>query len=108
MRTNSFGTNFLNTPRGPGHPGKIPGTSQIPPFETQGRQTVEGGRELFGHHHNPSLTQPTLTFKEQVWQGEHQYDVWIFTVSDLACMVCLIVEGAWQHPDACCMLEVGI
>ena len=26
---------------GPGHPGKIPGTSQIPLFETQGRQTFE-------------------------------------------------------------------
>ena len=35
MRTNFFGTNFWDTPRGPGHPGKIPGTSQIPPFETQ-------------------------------------------------------------------------
>ena len=32
--------------RGPGHHGKIPGTSQIPLFETQGRQTFEGGREL--------------------------------------------------------------
>ena len=35
MRTNFLCTNFLNTPRGPGHPGKIPGTSQIPLFETQ-------------------------------------------------------------------------
>ena len=26
------------------------GTSQLPPFETQGRQTFEGGHELFGHH----------------------------------------------------------
>ena len=33
MRTNFFYTNFLNTPRGPGHPGKIPGTSQILLFE---------------------------------------------------------------------------
>ena len=49
-RTSFFGTNFLNTPRGPGHPGKIPGTSQIPLLETQGRRTFEGGRELFGHH----------------------------------------------------------
>ena len=50
MRTNFFCTSFLNTFRGPGHPGKIPRTSQIPPFETQGRQTFEGGHELFGHH----------------------------------------------------------
>ena len=50
IRTNFFGINFLNTPRGPGHPGKIPGTSQIPLFETQGRQTFEGEHELFGHH----------------------------------------------------------
>ena len=35
MRTKFFCTKFLNTPRGPGHPGKIPGTSQIPLFETQ-------------------------------------------------------------------------
>ena len=49
-RTVFFFTNFLNTPRGPGHPGKIPGTSQVPPFETQGRQTFEGGHELFDHH----------------------------------------------------------
>ena len=40
----------LNTPRGPGHPGKIPGTSRIPLFETQGRQSFEGGHEVFGHH----------------------------------------------------------
>ena len=50
MRTNFFCTNFLNTRRGPGHPGKIPGTSQIPLLETQGRQTFEGEHELFGHH----------------------------------------------------------
>ena len=50
MRTNFFCTNFLNTPRGPGHPGKIPRTSQIPPSETQGRHTFEGEHELFGHH----------------------------------------------------------
>ena len=50
MRTNCFCTNVLNTPRGPAHPGKIPGTSQIPLFETQGRQTFEGGHEVFGHH----------------------------------------------------------
>ena len=41
---------FVNTPRGSGHPGKIPGTSLIPLFETQGRQTFEGWHELFGHH----------------------------------------------------------
>ena len=50
MRTNFCCTNFLNTPKGLGHPGKIPGTSQIPLFETQGRQTFEGGHKLFGHH----------------------------------------------------------
>ena len=50
MRTNFLNTNFLNTARGPGHPGKNPGTSQIPPFETQGTQTFEGGHELFSHH----------------------------------------------------------
>ena len=50
MRTNFFCTDFLNTPRGPGHPGKIPGTSQIPLFESQGAQTFEGWHKLFGHH----------------------------------------------------------
>ena len=50
MRTNFFCTNFLNTPRGPGHPGKIPGTSQLPSLETQGKQTFEGGHELFDPH----------------------------------------------------------
>ena len=50
VRTNFCCTNFLHTPRGPGHPGKIPGTSQIPFFETPGRQTFKGGHELFGHH----------------------------------------------------------
>ena len=50
MRTNFFCTNFLNTPGRPGHPFKIPGTSQIPLFETQGRQTFEGGHELFEPH----------------------------------------------------------
>ena len=43
-------TNFLNTPRALGYYDKIPGTSQAPPFQTQGRQTFEGGHELFGHH----------------------------------------------------------
>ena len=50
MRTNFFCTNFSNTARGPGHPGKNPGISQIPLFETQGRQTFKGGHEVFGHH----------------------------------------------------------
>ena len=50
MHTKFFCTNFLNTARGPGHPGKIPGTSRIPLFETQGRQSFEGGHEVFGHH----------------------------------------------------------
>ena len=50
MHTNFFCTNCLNTPRGPGHPCKIPGTSQIPLFKLQGRQTSEGGRELCDPH----------------------------------------------------------
>ena len=50
MHTKFFCTNFLNTARGPGHPGKIPGTSRIPLFETQGKQSFEGGHEVFGHH----------------------------------------------------------
>ena len=49
MRTNFLSTNFWNAPRGPGHPAKIPGTSQIPLFETQGRQTFEREHEVFGH-----------------------------------------------------------
>ena len=56
MRTNFFCKNFLNTARGPGHPGQNPGTSQIPPFETQGRKTFEGGHEVFGHHPFPWKT----------------------------------------------------
>ena len=50
MRTKFFCTNFLNTAKGLGHPGKIPGTSRIPLFETQGRQSFEGGHEVIGHH----------------------------------------------------------
>ena len=50
MHMNLFCTNFLNTPRIAGHPGKIPGTSQIPLFETQGRQTFEGRHERLDHH----------------------------------------------------------
>ena len=50
MRTKFFCTNFSNTPRAPGHPGKTPGTSQIPLFETRGRPTFEGGHELFDPH----------------------------------------------------------
>ena len=50
MRANFFCSNFLITPRGAGHPGKIPGTSQIPLFENQGRRTFAGGHEPFGHH----------------------------------------------------------
>ena len=41
MRTNFFCTNLLNTPKGPGDPGKIPGTSQVSSFQTRGRQTLE-------------------------------------------------------------------
>ena len=44
-------------PKGLGHPGKSPGTFQIPLFETQGRQTFEGGHELVGHH-------PTLRMQD--------------------------------------------
>ena len=39
MRMNFFGANFLNTPTGPGCL-----------FQTRGRQTFEGGEELFDHH----------------------------------------------------------
>ena len=56
MRTNFFCTNFLNTRSLPGHPGKIPGTSQIPLFETQGRQSFEGEHEVFDHHPFPWKT----------------------------------------------------
>ena len=56
MRTNFLSTNFWNTPRGPGHPSKIFGTSQIPLFETQGRQTFEGEHKVFGHHPFPWKT----------------------------------------------------
>ena len=50
MNTIFFWTKFSNTPKGPGHPGKIPGTSQVPPYETQGRRTFAGGHELFDPH----------------------------------------------------------
>ena len=43
-------TNFLSTSRGLGHLGKIPGTSQVPVIESQGKQTLEGGNELFDPH----------------------------------------------------------
>ena len=46
-------TNFLNTPRGPGHPGKISGTSQIPLFETQ------RGHKLSREGTNFSATTPS-------------------------------------------------
>ena len=39
MSINLFCTNVLNTPRSPGHSGKVAGTSQVPPFEV--------GKELF-------------------------------------------------------------
>ena len=60
MRTNFFCTNSLNTPKGPGHPSKIPGTSQIPLFETQGRQSFEGEHEVFDHHPFPWKTPTPL------------------------------------------------
>ena len=67
MHTNFFCTNFLSTPRGPGHAGKIPGTSQTPLLETQGRQTFEGGHELFGHHpfawKTPTLAIPLACYR---------------------------------------------
>ena len=50
MRKKFFCTKFLSTAGGPGHPGKIPGTSRIPLFETQGRQSFEGGHEVFDPH----------------------------------------------------------
>ena len=37
-------------PQGSGTSRQIPGTSQAPPFQTRGKQTFEGGHELFDHH----------------------------------------------------------
>ena len=42
--TNFYCTNFLKTSRGPGHSSNIPGTSQVPSVETQGKQTSKGGQ----------------------------------------------------------------
>ena len=70
MHTNFVGANFLNTTRSPGHPGKTPGTSQIPLFETQGRQTFEGGHELFGHRPFAWKT-PTPPGGLQTWDTAH-------------------------------------
>ena len=56
-----FCTNFLNTPRGPGHPCEISGTSQVPPFETREKQTFEGGNEFFDHH--------PFSWKTPAWPG---------------------------------------
>ena len=50
MSTNFVYTNFLKTPRGPGHPGKPPGASQVPSLEPQGKQSFEGGNELVDPH----------------------------------------------------------
>ena len=38
---------LLNTARGPGHPGKNPGTSQIPPFETPKKTNLRGRARSF-------------------------------------------------------------
>ena len=38
-------TNFLQTLRSPGHPGKIPGTSQVPPWLGNPRKTNFQGRD---------------------------------------------------------------
>ena len=43
MSTNFFCTSSLNTPRGPGHPRNIFGTSGVPPFETQGDKLLREG-----------------------------------------------------------------
>ena len=46
-----FAQTFLSTPRCPGHPGKIPGISQIPLFENPRKdKTFEGGHEVFDPH----------------------------------------------------------
>ena len=50
MRTNFFFHKLFEHPQRSGHPGKIPGTSQVPSVETQGRQTFEGGHKLFDPH----------------------------------------------------------
>ena len=61
MNTNFFCTDFLDTPRNLGHPGNIPGTSQVPSLETQGKQTFEGGCELFDPQ-TPPLRSWVLVF----------------------------------------------
>ena len=47
MRKNFFYTHFLNTPGNPGHPGKIPGTWQIPLFETPRKTNFQGRARTF-------------------------------------------------------------
>ena len=50
-----------NTPTGPGHPSKTPGTSQQKSLETQAQQTFEGGNELLDSHLRAWLTPTPLT-----------------------------------------------
>ena len=49
MRTKFFCTNFLNTARGPGHPGKNSRTSRILSSKPK-EDKVSRGHEVFGHH----------------------------------------------------------
>ena len=53
-----FAQTFWTPPGVRDIPAKFPGHPGIPLFETQGRQTFEGGRELSGHH---PLAWKTLT-----------------------------------------------
>ena len=90
MRTNFFCTNFLNTPRGTGHPGKFPGTSQIP-LRTQERQAFEGGHELFGHH--------PFAWKTRTPPGGLQTKNLIFVLFFLACNLHGPRAGCWDFPN---------
>ena len=65
MRTNLFCINLLNTPRGPGHPSKISGTSQIPVFETQGRQPSREGTNFSATTPSCGRPQPHLDPKNK-------------------------------------------
>ena len=82
---NSFCENYLNTPWRPGHPGKTR-TSQIPLFETQGRQAFEGGRKLFGHHPfaGKNTTPPGSLRTQKVRERERESQRSIQATSPLA------------------------
>ena len=79
MNTNFFLTNFVNTPQGPGRPGKVPGTSQVPSLRNPRKTNLRGRRETFrapsaphgrrpphpaisGSKESPLATNPVLLF----------------------------------------------